>query len=194
MKDELREQLSAFVDDELSREEIQFLTRRVCRSAEAGEQLGRYFLVRDALHRDVSMPPGEDLAARVADALEGEEKLDTGGSSARLGRFMRPLAGAAIAASVALVAVGLWPRGGSDMAPPQQAQSSVAEYAGGMQPVSDGARLVSDTLPQRRWERLDPGVKQRLNGYLINHSEHSSTGQLGGVLTYVRIAGHEGDQ
>lgn len=179
-----KEQLSALVDDELRREESVFLQRRLANDDDAVAQLGRYFMISDTLRRQLPDSIDPAFSARVSAALEAEpaHQLAPPGLARRLAR---PLAGLGVAASAAMVAVSLWsPESAVPTAPGGQ-PSFVAATAG----PAAGISLVSQ--PENRWDRLDPQVQQRLNGYLVNHSEHSSTGHFGGVLKYVRIAGQQ---
>lgn len=209
MNDELKEQLSALIDDELSAEEIELVIRRLPRSPGLLEQMGRYFLIRNALQRELPLGNGNDLAGRVAAALETEPAYAEPAQGAapiprRVRTLLRPVAGIGIAASVALVAVMIWPRSGSDVLEVPDTRGLVAEVSSSTsaeldsspdaEEASDSARFVAETPEPQGWERLDPRVRQRLSGYLVNHSEYSSTGKLGGVMTYVRIAGHEGNE
>lgn len=200
MRDEFKEQLSAMADDELSAEELQFLTRRLSSDAEAIDQLGRYHLLSDAL-RGNYVPGGGQLAQRVSAALDDEPALRGERGGGRFSGLLRPVAGMAVAASVALVMVSLWPqRDGEPVASSTQAAAdapaspSSQVVADGSSPGSVREQPVSVTTSDGQWQTLDPEVQRRLNTYLVNHSEHSSTGRFGGVLTYVRIAGHEGQQ
>lgn len=110
MTEQLKIQVSAYIDDELLDEECELLVRRMCADDSLMETVRRYSLIGDVLR-------GDDIAARVALAeqisrqLEEHEELGvpqpaqaTGGTS-RLQRFIRPLAGVAVAATVATVAV-----------------------------------------------------------------------------------------
>lgn len=188
MRDEYREQLSALVDDELTEEEVRFLVARLGRDEAASRLIGRYALISDALHGSRPQSHG-DLAGRVSAALADEPAH--GGATPARWRLLRPAAGMAVAASVALATIGLWPT-------PQNTPNGPTTVAGG---VDSGGSVVASTEGggattvagdgSRRWNRLEPEVQQRLNTYVVNHSEHSSAGNLGGVLTYVRIAGHE---
>jgi sigma-E factor negative regulatory protein RseA len=183
--DAYKEQLSALVDDELRREESAFLQRRLVKDDEAVAQLGRYFLISDTLRRQLPDTVDTGFAARITAALEAEpaHKLAPPGIARRL---VRPLAGLGVAASAAMVAVSLWSPEPTGSAAPGGQAAFVAATAG---PGPSAVSLVAQ--PENRWDRLDPQVQQRLNGYLVNHSEHSSTGQFGGVLKYVRIAGQQ---
>lgn len=193
------EQLSALCDDELGRDEYALALRRLGRDGEARARLARYHLIRDSLHGNLPPRGAGTLAARVAAALEQEPPLQ---ASRRLGAgWLKPVAGAAVAATVALAALLLVPSGGPPQpggsalqaGSPQHARLAGAELpAASLQVRSDrnrGTQLVSSSA--QGWDRLEPAARQRLRGLLVNHSEQSSTGRLGGVLNYVRIAGHE---
>lgn len=197
MRDELKEQLSALADDELRPDELPLLLRQLERSPQMMDQLGRYVLIRDALHRNLATAGRTPLGARVAEALASEPTPVTGLGEKRVRALLRPVAGMTIAASVALVALLLWPQ--TETTVPGGDTASVAEV---QQPTSEinGAQFVATSksetpattpVTQLQWDRLDPQAQQRLNGFLVDHSELSSIGQLGGVLPDGRIAGHE---
>ena len=197
--DGINEQLSALCDDELGRDEYPLLLRRLERDADARSRLARYHLIRDCLHDNLPSHGTGTLAGRVAAALEQEQPLAVPRRPAA--GWLKPVAGAAVAATVALAALLAVPTGGPTPSgggsPLQVAQPELARVASMELPAAAhrrsqgpeaGTRLVSG---EQRWEQLEPAARQRLRGLLVNHSEQSSTGRLGGVLTYVRIAGHE---
>jgi|HigsolmetaGSP11D_1036233.scaffolds.fasta_scaffold00711_11 Negative regulator of sigma E activity len=183
-KDALNEQLSALADDELRRDEALFLTRRLSQSPEAVEQLSRYFLISDALRKQLPETIDLGLAERVAAALEHEESFNVRPSLVR--RVAKPVAGLGVAASVAVAAITLMSPDGPSSGTVEGAWVAAAATAPSAAAVAVTPVSVSDS----QWERLDPEVQRRLNLYLVNHSEHSSAGQWGGVLNYVRITGH----
>lgn len=205
--DELNEQLSAMVDDELKPAESRLLLRQVARLPGALDRLGRYLLIRATMHGNLAHWRHDDLAARVALALEAEPAF----SSARsrrgpLASFTKPAAGLAIAAAVALVAVTLWPRlemtGPGAVPGPGSAPMTVASVDGSpfVSPVAVGADPAvpaSATAPQqpapRQWELLDPRVREQLNTYLVDHNEYSADSRFDGAITYVRVAAQEGE-
>jgi anti-sigma factor RsiW len=197
MRDDIKEQLSALADDEVRPEELGLLVRRLGNDPEMAQQVGRYYLIRDVLHRDVPAADASDFSARVAAAIDLETKpLTQPVTWAR--RATRPLTGLAIAASVAFSVVMVWPRSEVATTPPPVAQTASAgstatgnaaiQFAAGR----DGLSLVDMQAPLvRPWEQLDPRLQQKLNGLLVNHSEYSASGRLGSVLPYSRIAGHD---
>lgn len=182
-------QLSALVDDELRPHEIPFLARRLGRDPEAIEQLGSYFMIGDAIRRQLPEVMDTRLVDRVRAALEAEPalQLQAAAEPALARRLLRPLAGLGVAASVAMVAVSYW--SGSDPAGKTEPPGLAAAPQTVMPQPIQATSLTPQ--PQNQWNRLDPEVQKRLQGYLVNHSEHASTGQLGGVLNYVRIAGQQ---
>lgn len=188
MNDDLREQLSALVDDELRRDEAGFLCRRVGRDEAAVDQLGHYFLISDALRRQLPETLDCRLAERVAAALRDEPGIPAARHELAR-RLVRPLAGLGVAASVAMVAVTFWSPQAQSPLSAQSVQPPV--IAAAASPTVVAQPVVLRQQSNAAWERLDPAVQQRLNAYLVNHSEHSATGQFGGVLNYVRIAGQQ---
>lgn len=111
--DEFGEQLSALVDDELSREERAFLLRRLDHDGQARARLARYHLMRDALQRSLPEQPRTDLVERVRAGL-AEDPPHTQESVPQPRGWRRPALGGAIAATVAAVTV-LWWQGGVPM-------------------------------------------------------------------------------
>jgi sigma-E factor negative regulatory protein RseA len=183
-------QLSALVDDELRPHEIPFLARRLSHDPEAIEQLGSYFMISDAIRRQLPEVMDSRLVDRVRAALEAEPalQLQAAAEPALARRLLRPLAGLGVAASVAMVAVSYWSE--SDSVTKTEPSGLVAATPQMVTPQPVQAMPLTPQ-PQNQWNRLDPEVQKRLQGYLVNHSEHASTGQLGGVLNYVRIAGQQ---
>lgn len=103
MSEDIREQLSALMDGELGRDERAFLMRRLEHDAELRSMWTRLHLMRDVItHRPGGAPL--NLSQRVMQALDEQERHPLAGES-RSSRTWRPWLGAAIAASVALMAV-----------------------------------------------------------------------------------------
>ncbi|MCC5811960.1 MAG: sigma-E factor negative regulatory protein [Ectothiorhodospiraceae bacterium] len=182
------EQVSALADDELSQAEFDQLIRQAGGETEIGRRLQRYALIRDALHRNLPerLSTGDALANRVSALLEQEPAHTMVAPVARkpaLGRWTRPVAGMALAASVAMLAVVIWP--GSE-APDSGAPTATVASSG----TSTGTGVRTVSSDNIRWDRLDPDVQARLNGYAISHGEQSGTRQVGIMPRHVRITGH----
>ncbi|UXA52530.1 sigma-E factor negative regulatory protein [Xanthomonas prunicola] len=99
-----RQQLSALVDGELSADESRFLLRRLAHDEELAGCHERWQLCGDVLRGAASAPAPLDFAARVRSAI-AEEPSPQAQPAARSGARWRWAGGAAIAASVAAIAL-----------------------------------------------------------------------------------------
>ena len=172
MKDEIREQLSALLDDELSDAERPLLLGRLERDVQLRDCLGRYQLISEVLHGS-GQASTLGLAARVQRALEHEAPPRAAPAAAGIGGWWKAIGGLAVAASVTAVAVmSLHPAGSK----PESLASS------GGTPVTANA-----PAPQAQWKRID----KRLAGYLVNHSEYAASRGVQGVMPYVRVVGYD---
>ena len=130
MNEGIKMQISAFVDGELPETEAQLLLRRLSQDVELRQQAAEYFAIGRALRGQGSVADIGDLRGRVAAAIDDrliEEEFSEIEPVGR--RYGRPLAGIAIAATVAVVAIfGLQqmttaPGAGVDSATPALAES-----------------------------------------------------------------------
>ncbi len=106
MSEQIREQVSAFLDGELPSSETELLLKRLTRDAELRESFGRYALIGESLRGSSRVPLTRGFAGRVNRAIDGERAAVSaqalhGGRP----RWWRPLAGATVAAGVAAVAI-----------------------------------------------------------------------------------------
>jgi sigma-E factor negative regulatory protein RseA len=163
MTDQIREQISALLDGELAAGEISLLVRRMERDAELRRAFGSYVLAGESLRAPGGIVATPGFAARVSAAL-GDEPVEATSPPATTGRgprrWIRPLAGAAVAAGAALAAVLLVPTG-------ERGGGLVAER--GTPPVSLGVAA----LPAGGASPT-PAQSQRLAGYLVAHGQYAS--------------------
>ncbi len=179
MKDKLYEQLSTLVDDELTGHEQALLARRIGRDAGLQQRLSRYQLVSDALQNH--LPPQVDpgFYRRVQTALRDEPSVRMGGfAGSRLGSLLKPVAGLAIAASVAVVAVISIQSARQDV-PSLPALATVPAD-------KDYVRVQQASNPA-----TPPRVGKKLDIYMVNHNEYAVSRGMQGMLPYVRIVGNE---
>jgi sigma-E factor negative regulatory protein RseA len=181
--DKLNEQLSALVDDELSGAEQDLLTRQVARDSELGQRLLRYQLISDAMQNHLPERVDPGFSRRVHDALRNEP-AGQGNAVARgrLADLLRPVAGLAVAASVAVIAVTALQHNRHKPAAPPAMASAPADNT--YIRAQDGALAVANRPgPQAGRNKLDI--------YLVNHNEYAASRGMQGMLPYVRIVGHE---
>ncbi len=91
--------------------------------------------------------------------------------------WWKPLAGLAVAASVALVAV---------LAVTTERNNGSGTSVIAVTHTAPKATLVSDAR-EARWDRIEPQVEKRLSDYLVNHSEYAASRGVQGVMPYARV-------
>jgi sigma-E factor negative regulatory protein RseA len=98
-------------DDELATAECELLARRLSRDAELRARWERYAVIAAAIRAERGVRLNARVARRVSVIVGAEPALAAAAASGRAPRrWLRPVAGAAVAASVAAVSI-LWFRG-----------------------------------------------------------------------------------
>jgi negative regulator of sigma E activity len=186
MTDQINDQISAFIDNELSADESALLVRRFERDGEARARAMRYTLIGASLRGELLEPHPSVLRQRIAAALSGVPASSAPRARERWAdRWARPLLGVGIAAAVAVVAIGtLRSLNEASIAP-------IPATAVGAFPlqVSDSVKAPSYVVPQGT-ELSRTGSPIRLTNYLIHHGEFASgltrtsvnSNVLGGVI------------
>lgn len=171
MSDSVKEQLSAYLDGELSRDEVALLARRVGRNAEIGASLGRYALISESLKGDRPAAASAGFAANVMAALDAEPTIAARSSisAPTWPRRLRPVAGLAVAASVAAVVILSIQRPvvGPAVVADNEAASSASIEAIAADPEPS---YIVPTSTQT--SAFVPAA--RLTNYVVAHSEYSS--------------------
>jgi len=179
MSKDTREHLSALVDGEISLETSRFLVKRLGTDEELRATWTRYHLIRDCLrHQDGSIA-GEDLSVRVSRALENEQAV---APSRRLpAGWLKPVAGLAIAASVALMAIVAAGPGFQNV---PQAGGELADQAA-LKPFVSPQGFTA--APNSTQVSGSESVTSRMSPYLLRH--YQATGNAGGkgFVTFVPI-------
>ena len=116
--------------------------------------------------------------------------------------FIKPFAGMAVAASVALVSITLWQSSSVDINSEQATEQIVSSDQLSVdqqkierlasQSILTNAVPVSSSLGNGlRWKTNNsaPALQQRLNAYLVNHTEYSNSMQ--GLISQARVAGFD---
>lgn len=179
MNEELDSQLSAMFDDELPQGECELLARRLSRDGELKARWERYALIGAAVRAEPGVRLDGRIARGVGAALSAEPALaaETPAAPRHTSRhraWMRPLAGAAVAASVATVAI-LWLRGhGPATGASLQAAAPPTATAAPIPVVAGEARGDSYVVPRRAGRRVLVVPNTELANYVVAHSEVSS--------------------
>ena len=231
MSEEKRQRLSALVDGELPWARAVGALDDVLGDDGLKRCWERYHLIGDVLRREHGDADAANLAERVhtAVAVEPSQLVKRRFLSQIRAPVMRPLAGIALAASVATVAIiGVRTFNQDPTAPPTvvatpadspPATPAIASSMGNFAPITVTARSARPTrsarsarsglslrvttaaqniqddgfdsrVTRRQWNELKPDVAERLNGYLVNHTERLGN-SMGGILPYARIVGYD---
>jgi sigma-E factor negative regulatory protein RseA len=177
MSEQIREQVSAFLDGELPSSETELLLKRLMRDAELRESFGRYALIGESMRGTASVPLTRSFAARVNGAIDGEPATAAPPAvRVRGNRWWRPFAGAAVAAGVAAVAVvGLQQRAVEPAlraALPVSAQNVAAKPKEALSYTVPAVPEAAAVLPAAR-----------LTNYIFAHSKYSSVLGQSNVLS-----------
>jgi negative regulator of sigma E activity len=156
MNEAIRMQVSAFVDGELPENEAELLVRRLSQDADLRKQVSEYLAIGRIMRGEYSLQGSDALRERIAAELDEKPLQDTADAAVASPppRFVRPAAGVAIAATVALVAIFGLGRV-ADVESPASSDAVVAD------------EVVSETVPT-----MNDAELRRL---LILHGEGSNS-------------------
>jgi negative regulator of sigma E activity len=145
-------QVSAFVDGELPENEAELLLRRMSQDLELRQAVAEYLAIGRLMRAEPGLAGADRLHERIAAAIDDRPAdADDSASNTVASKAVRPLAGIAIAATVALAAIfALQQTPGVDELP------------------ADAPLPVADVVP---------GIDQqeeRQRQYFLNHAETSS--------------------
>jgi sigma-E factor negative regulatory protein RseA len=210
MTQQFDEQLSAFVDDELNHTAVDPLIKKLTQDAELKQRWQNYHLIGDTLRGSGtgSVPLSAGFADLVMQALESEPTVLAPKSTVRshASPMTKRLAGVAIAASVATIAVlgvqGLYqspessqlasmpdtdafvrmPQVDQAFSTASNSNSTVLPQANGLMQAS-GPRSQVD-LPN---DELTRRIQNHLHRYLQDHTQNIDRSRVQGISPYARI-------
>lgn len=175
--DDMKEKLSALVDDELDDLEERRVMKALEKDAGLRQTWERYHLVRSALHQELDAFVPSDMAARVAAQIESEPADVSLSRRRRTARMVGTLAMAASVAAIAIAGVQWFHR---------PAASPTAELVAA-QPAPENFIRAGTT----RWDVKEPETESTLNVFLVEHNEFASSSGIGGMMPYVRVVGYD---
>lgn len=145
MTDTQRENLSAGLDGELSKEELRFLLRRLDHDSTLQQAWSRYHVARDGLRRQLPPLASADFASRVMQAIEREGIVVHG----KRRHWLHWSAGGAIAASVAAAALMVAQPAGQGADHPSPQVASAPSSAAGFDEHAQVARAEAPVVAPR---------------------------------------------
>ena len=180
MNESNKEQLSAFIDGEHDGE---YMLDNLIHDEDMKGTWSRYHLIGDCLRDNLPEKISNQISTNVSHILRDEPTI----LAPTTKRFnIKPLAGFAIAASVAMVAVFSIQNGNeidsSSIGSPSIAATTVSqpETFNFSEPLVLPAAVKESDTPESI-------ANQRLNNYLMNHNEYRSNVGVNGILPYARM-------
>lgn len=189
MTDDINEQISSLLDNELSQKEIRHTLDMLQTDAALRAKWDRYNLIGDAMRGEAIRFSAASIADRVHASLEHEtvdfptSRIIPIGRTRRLSsRWQKSIGGAALAASVAVITVLSFPQFINDSQGPGSV--AIAERA-----APDPAPYLVQS--STRWKNLsEPKVESKLNSFLIDHNEYAAPGGIG-VIPYANFVSYD---
>jgi len=178
--DDQKEQISSFVDGELDHWARGRAIGHLKDQEALREVWDRYHLIGDIMRGEGSRPRAEGIAEAVARRIASEPTVMAPGNLAPRPsrRWVLPVAGSALAASVAVAVLNV----------PGLIGSEVVQVAGG----GGSANLVPQTpMPGTRWRHVNPEVESRLNQFLVDHGDSLAPGPVPRVLPYASFVSYD---
>ena len=203
------ENLSLLLDDD-SEADVTAVLDEVVADVNLQYRMRRYQIIGEALRNELPQTIDTDfhhgVMAKIrqqspnlgAHDKQGDQVNDRGIVVPLLSRaWFRPFAGLAVAASVAVVTVALWQPLQQQGGLPNDGLASVdqqkIEQLAGQQVVGSAVPVSSRVQSGTRWklEQESPVLQRKLNAYLVNHTEYSSSIQ--GLIPQARVAGFDAE-
>jgi len=222
MTENIREEISALLDDELSQQEMSQILGQLNEQEQLRGTWDRYNLISDVIRGEAGGRASPSLADQVRAQIDAEPAILAAPKPVNTApAWVRPLAGTALAASVAVLAVMAAPQLLTPdakvspqvatvkikMAEPNYAQlasvpstqnfhlANSVQYRVRPVVVAQPAARWPTQYSGTRWKNLaKPATENRLNKYLVDHSEYATQAPVRGVVPYATFVGYDARQ
>ena len=203
-QDKLSLLLDEFADDEQSRRMLDEVEADV----NLQYRLRRYAMIGQVMRHELPKHIAPDFSANVMaqiNSISHTAKLVDDRQSLWTWSKMKPFAGLAIAASVAVVSITLWqtvnvdPGSGPGSEPVVIVDQQIVDQNNADQQkieryVSLPVQTSAVTVGMRWKNNNTPALQQKLNAYLVNHTEYSNSIQGMSLIPQARVAGYDAQQ
>lgn len=196
MSEQINESLSVLMDGEANELDLARVLKNST-DVELRSTWTRYHLTRQVLREGVGRHLQVDIASRVMAALEAEPEIK---SVSRWHNFLRPVASMAVAASVfATVLVGgqfYGLVGGVETGSPIELAAQVSTVGmvntlGGSAVRAGYAAPALRAGTATRYADYDQMARQRLQRFMLSHTEQAALNAPRGMMPYARVASFE---
>ncbi len=192
------EKISALLDDALDQQELNAFLQDLKRDdVEDAEQVHRYQMIGNAMRDELNESSFMDISAAVHRAIEQEPEINAAVKKSRPTIFnfsglVRPFAGMAVAASVAMVTVVAFRTVETESVEDSvqtiaEAQPQIKNNTSRITPVNPAIAShvrVASTADINKPSQLQA---KQLSEYMMNHSGYAGQTTMQGMMPYVRV-------
>ncbi|MGK0297844.1 MAG: sigma-E factor negative regulatory protein RseA [Gammaproteobacteria bacterium] len=184
MTEQKREKISIFMDGESDINEFSTLPL----DDELKAIWHRYHLITDVLHQRTPLNSQISLSQKISDSIKQEPTVLSPARKALPG-FFKPLAGMAIAASVAVIAILGIQQYQSNNLPSENQTAQIQQLQLQSQPsnLNFGVQGSVPDVQTARPVRMEMQSDLRINRYILNHNEYQSNVGVQGVTPHIRL-------
>jgi sigma-E factor negative regulatory protein RseA len=181
---------SALLDGELDPEtEQRAITALLDSGPDEVARFARYHLIGDVIRGESSVL-ATSVAGKVQQALVDEPVILTP-RPRRSPQWLRPVAGLAVAASVASAAILVAPQlMTTPDAGPESVQVAAQQPRTAAAPVLVAARQTPVSSETARWHALDKDLEARLNRLVIEHQEFGGRTGINGPVPHIGLVSY----
>ncbi|HSO82321.1 sigma-E factor negative regulatory protein [Thiocapsa sp.] len=183
MSDELRQRISELQDGVLDSAGTARLVDAIARDPDLRGTWERYHAIGSAIRGESVQRPYRGVAEAVRERIAEEPVVFAPrGRSAERPRPKRPIAGIALAAAAAFLAVFVAPSLFDSVSPLPNGPATAPTFA---------AQPATVVVPAKRWDLDRPELANKLDLYLVTHQETAPTTGAKGMLPYATFVGYE---
>lgn len=175
-----KEQLSAFIDGEHDTDNV---LDKLIYDEKMKQTWSRYHLIGDCLRDNMPEQLSNQISQNVSQALQNEPTVL---APQKKPFDIKPLAGFAIAASVAMAAV-FTIQTDNDVVSPSNNATAVANIAPAQTETLDFSQPQALPAAVTHSDTPNSVANERLNNYLLNHNEYRSNAGMNGIMPHVRM-------
>jgi len=201
MKQQTKESISALLDNELQKHQIGRTLDRVEGADELRQTWDRYHLIGDIMRGEGVRISTAGVADQVREQIDREPAILAAPRPAGkilFGRhWLKPAAGAAMAASVAAITIVALPRfsgvdpgletGQLAAVPINRSATVPVQLAAAPAPINNYGKTRGT-----RWKNLQqPSLESRLNRFLVDHNEYAAAGGISGIMPYATFVSYD---
>ncbi len=193
MSEEKKEMLSAYLDEELDRAEFERMNQLLLADRQMQARFNRYSIISETIKGNCGQCNAGGIVDAVSRSLDDEPVVlaPSAINKKRLAAWGKPLAGAAIAASVATLAFVNLSGLGSGGAEKEVFPVTVVDARPSVNSRFLLSGLGQQASTQWRSPSQTPEVEAELNRLMMDHSEYSSETGVTGMLPYASFVSYD---